>query len=78
MRGNKDKDRLEVAQARARISPARARMLDLYEEDPTRSMEPAALFEELTGEGWDVTVSQVNYHLQKLVDAELIPAPNGS
>jgi Fe2+ or Zn2+ uptake regulation protein len=73
---DKDKDPREAARARARISPVRARMLDLYEADPKRPMEPKALFEELKDEGWSVTVSQVNYHLLRLMDLELVPVPN--
>lgn len=67
-------DRLEATQARARKSPVRSRMLDLYEEDQDRSLEPVTFLEELTREGWRVSLAQVNYHLRKLADAKLIPA----
>jgi Fe2+ or Zn2+ uptake regulation protein len=73
--GDKDKDRREAKRARARSSPVRARMLDLCEADPDRLMDLQALFEELTDEGWDVTVAQVHYHLLILIDAELVCRP---
>jgi hypothetical protein len=50
-------------------------MLDLCEADPDRLMDLQALFEELTDEGWDVTVAQVHYHLLILIDAELVCRP---
>lgn len=75
---DKDKDRREAKRARARSSPVRARMLDLYEADPNRSMELRALFEKLKDEGWDVTVAQVHYHLLILIDAELVCRPKHS
>jgi Fe2+ or Zn2+ uptake regulation protein len=75
MHSDNDRGRLEAKQQRARISAVRARMLDLYEEDRDRSMNPQGLVEVLTREGWEVNLSQVNYHLRKLQDAELVPAP---
>jgi Fe2+ or Zn2+ uptake regulation protein len=75
MHGNKDSDHLTTAQERARVSPVRARMLDLYEDDHSRSMTPQDLVNELTREGWEVSLSQVNYHLRRLQDAKLVPAP---
>jgi hypothetical protein len=50
-------------------------MLDLYERAEGRSLAPANLVEELRLEGWQVNLSQVNYHLRRLADAQLIPAP---
>lgn len=76
MPDDKKRDQLEVTQARARFSPMRSRMLDMYEQDPSRPMDPETLTEELAAEGWQVNVAQVNYHLRKLSDAELIPASN--
>jgi DNA-binding transcriptional ArsR family regulator len=73
MPSDKRQDRLQAKRDRARISPVRSRMLDLYEEDRDRSLEPAAMAEELTLEGWEVSQAQVNYHLRKLQDAELVP-----
>jgi Fe2+ or Zn2+ uptake regulation protein len=75
MPSESDRDRIHATQARARISPMRSRMLDLYEQNPNRPMDPQLLTKELAAEGWDVSLSQVNYHLRKLADAELIPAP---
>jgi hypothetical protein len=75
MPSDRDRDRLQATRERARISPLRSWMLDLYEQDPSRSMEPTALLEELTCAGWDATLSQVNYHLRKLQEAQLVPAP---
>lgn len=52
----------------------RARILGLHEQDPSRSMAPDDLIDELTpnfGEG--VTQAQVAYHLRWLREAGLIP-----
>lgn len=75
MPSERDRDRIEATQARARISPMRSRMLDLYKADPSRPMDPRTLTEELAAEGWKASEAQVNYHLCKLADAQLIPAP---
>ena len=53
----------------------RARMLDLYEADHSRSMAPRDLVEEFAREGWTVSLPQMHYHLARLWDAELIPRP---
>lgn len=70
-----DRERIKAEQARARVSPMRSRILDLYEADTSRPMDPRTLTEELAAEGWKVSQAQVNYHLRKLADAQLIPAP---
>lgn len=70
-----DTDRVQAAKERARISPVRARILDLYEEDQSRSLRPVQLVEELSREGWDVNIELVVYHLRRLYDAELVPEP---
>lgn len=75
MAGDRKTDRLQATRDRARVSPVRSRMLDLYEQDSSRSMEPHDLVEELTREGWEVNLPHVTYHLRKLQDAELIPTP---
>lgn len=72
---NRDEFDAEFAQERARVSPLRARMLDLYEKDRSRSMDAATLADELAKEGWEVSKSQVSYHLRKLQDLRLIPSP---
>lgn len=68
-------DRLEGTQAQARRSPVRARILDLYEKNQDRLLTPSNFLEELTREGWQVTLAQVTYHVRRLADARLIPAP---
>jgi Fe2+ or Zn2+ uptake regulation protein len=72
MPGKKKYD-IQATRERARISPVRSRMLDLYEEDRERTLEPANFLEELTREGWRVSLPQINYHLRKLQDARLFP-----
>ncbi|HET9154310.1 MAG TPA: hypothetical protein VFN85_09375 [Solirubrobacterales bacterium] len=57
------------------MSPVRSRMLDLYEQDPGRPVDPATFLQELTREGWQVSLAQVSYHVRRLADAQLIPAP---
>jgi Fe2+ or Zn2+ uptake regulation protein len=69
------KDRLQATKERARVSPVRAWILDRFEKDRDRSMNPKPLVEELTCEGWDASLPQVNYHLRWLSDADLVPAP---
>lgn len=75
MPADRDRDRVQATQVRARVSPMRSRMLDLYEQNRNRPVDAASFFEDLKDEGWDASLSQVNYHLRKLADAQLIPTP---
>jgi Fe2+ or Zn2+ uptake regulation protein len=71
----KRQDRLAATRERARVSPVRSWILDRLEKDHGRSIDPGQLLEEMNSGRWQVTLSQVNYHLRWLADAELIPAP---
>jgi len=75
MHGDEARNHLAGRQERARVSPVRARMLDLYGVDRSRSLDPQALADDLTAEGWKVSLAQVTYHLRKLQEAELVPTP---
>jgi Fe2+ or Zn2+ uptake regulation protein len=72
--GKQRRARLVATRERARVSPVRSRMLDLFEKDSYRSTDPRQLAKELQNNGWQVSLAQVNYHLRWLADAELIPA----
>lgn len=71
----KRKDRLEATTLRARVSPVRSWILDRLRKEPGQSVSPSQLYKELISDSWEVSLSQVNYHLRWLADAELIPAP---
>jgi Fe2+ or Zn2+ uptake regulation protein len=69
------KDRLAATRKRARVSPVRSGILDLLEKEEGEPADPQQLTEELKRNGWQVSLSQVAYHLRWLADAQLIPAP---
>jgi DNA-binding transcriptional ArsR family regulator len=69
---NRRNSELRIAQARK--SPVRARILDLYEQNRNRSMAPADLLSELDALGVK-SLGQVDYHLRRLQDLGLLPAP---
>jgi Fe2+ or Zn2+ uptake regulation protein len=69
------RDRLAATRERARVSPVRSWLLDRLDEGRDQPISPRQLHEELNRRGEQVTLSQVNYHLRWLADAELIPAP---
>jgi repressor of nif and glnA expression len=53
----------------------RSWILDFFETNPDRPIDAKRLAEALNGKGWQVSLSQVNYHLRWLSDADLVPAP---
>jgi Fe2+ or Zn2+ uptake regulation protein len=69
------RDRLEATREQARVSPVRSWLLDRFEEDRSRAADLRQITEELNRGGWQVSLSQVIYHLRWLADAQLIPAP---
>ena len=70
-----DKHRLAATRERARVSPVRSWLLDRLAQGHGQPTDPQQLTEELTRNGWQVSRSQVTYHLRWLADAKLIPAP---
>lgn len=76
MHSDRRRHRLDATRERARVSPVRSAILDLFEKHRgSQSTDPKHLLEELRRAGWEVSLSQVNYHLRWLADAELIPSP---
>jgi len=73
-RDKRRSDRLEATRERARVSPVRSWILDRLAQGD-RPADPQLLLEELKSGGCRVSLSQVNYHLRWLADAELIPSP---
>ena len=71
----RDRGRIEVDQKRALAHPLRFRIWSLYTKDEDRPLTAGALHADLAKEDEfrDVTVSQVNYHVARLKDAQLLP-----
>jgi DNA-binding transcriptional ArsR family regulator len=69
--GDRERDRLRLEQARK--APLRARILALYEEDSSRSLEPSDLLEDLQAEFGKLSIAHIEYHLRRLRGLELIP-----
>jgi Fe2+ or Zn2+ uptake regulation protein len=62
------------SEEQVRKAPVRARMLDLYEGDRTRSLSARDLIGELRESFGEVPLAQVQYHLTWLRAAGLNPA----
>jgi DNA-binding transcriptional ArsR family regulator len=58
----------------ARKAPLRARILALYEEDSTCSLEPSDLLCDLRSEFGEPSIAHIEYHLGRLRELELIPS----
>jgi hypothetical protein len=71
----RDRGRIETDQKRALAHPVRFRIWSLFTEDTDRPLTAGALHADLIEERKfrDVTVSQVNYHVARLKDAQLLP-----
>jgi Fe2+ or Zn2+ uptake regulation protein len=63
----------QLKEEQARKSPVRVRILELYEENEGRSLEPDALLPRLREGFGSVSRPQLAYHLRWLRDADLIP-----
>lgn len=63
----------ERSEEQARKPPARARILDLYEEDRERSLAARDLIGDLRAHFGEVSLAHVEYHLQWLREAGFIP-----
>ena len=73
--GKGDQDHLDQLRLQqARKAPLRARILALYEEDSSRSLEPSDLLSELRGEFGELSIAHIEYHLGRLRELELIPS----
>lgn len=72
----RDYGRIETDQKRALAHPVRFHIWSLFTRDTDRPLTAEALHADLLGEREfrHVTVSQVNYHVARLRDAELLPA----
>lgn len=70
----RDRNRIPVTVTQALAHPIRLRILDLFTRDPTRPLTASTIFPDLAGEFEGLTLSQVRYHLDRLHDAELLPA----
>ena len=62
---------------KARRSPLRARILELYEADESRSLEPRDLLDAFQGEFGDPAPALIQYHVRRLRQAGLISDPGG-
>ena len=71
----RDRGRIETDQKRALAHPVRFRIWSLFSEDTDRPLTSAALHADLIEERKfrDLTVSQVDYHVARLKDAQLLP-----
>jgi len=69
----RDRNRIHTDLAHALAHPIRLRMLELFTRDPARPLTASTFFPDLDGEFDDLTLPQVNYHLARLQDAELLP-----
>ena len=63
----------QLTEEQARKSPVRARILELHEQDPSRSLAPDHLHTELCKSFDDLSQAQIAYHLRWLHTAGLIP-----
>lgn len=63
----------KLKEDQARKSPVRVGILELYQEDEDRSLEPDELLPRLCEWFGKVSRSQIAYHLRWLRDADLIP-----
>jgi hypothetical protein len=72
----RDQGQIETDQRRALAHPVRVYILSLFTEDTDRPLTAEALHADLIEEREfrDVTVSQVNYHVARLKEAQLLPA----
>jgi hypothetical protein len=72
----RDRGRIETDQKRALAHPIRFRIWSLFTDDEHRPLTAGALHADLIREDefCEVTVSQVNYHVAVLKDAQLLPA----
>jgi hypothetical protein len=72
----RDRGRIEADQKHALAHPVRFRIWSLFTLEKDRLLTARALHPDLTKEDEfrDVTVSQVNYHVARLKDAQLLPA----
>ena len=72
----RERGRYNQRQIEALSHPVRLRIWSLFTDDPDRPLTVGALHADLTKEDEfrDVTVSQVNYHLARLKEAQLLPA----
>ena len=71
----RDRGGIETDQRRALAHPVRFRIWSLFTLDPDRPLTAEALHADLVKERKfrEMTVSQVNYHLARLKDAQLLP-----
>lgn len=67
---------LNEEQLRALNHPLRLRILGMIANDPSRSLSPADLRDDLTTQV-QATISQVAYHLARLQAVDLVPEPVG-
>jgi DNA-binding transcriptional ArsR family regulator len=70
----RDRNRISNSVTQALAHPIRLRILDLSTRDPTRPLTASTFFPDLAGEFDGLSLSQVRYHLDRLQDAELLPA----
>jgi DNA-binding transcriptional ArsR family regulator len=68
---DKEQDRIRLEQARK--APLRARILALYKEDSSRSLEPSDLLGDLSREFGELSLAHIEYHLGRLRELEMIP-----
>lgn len=73
----RDRGRIEADQKRALAHPLRFRIWSLSMADTDRPLAATALHADLVKEGEfrDLSASQVHYHLARLQDVGLLPAP---
>jgi len=71
----RNRGRTETDQKRALAHPVRFRIWSLFTEDTDRPLTAGALHADLVEESKfrHITVSQVNYHVARLKDAQLLP-----